>query len=420
MTEPGTTRSGHLGLLFELGWQRIGGLLRSPTPKLVLGVGLPAAVLCSALVVLGRAGVPNPSGAAGGLTLGLLVSATLSFLSYGVLFGGSDNLFLRQLGVAGRELYLERGLRLCFAGAVTVVAVLIPFAAAGDPLGPPLVIGLTAAAVCLGTANLAYAWAARSTAGGGSNRLLSAGIRQWDPGLARAAPLVYAPLLPFLAGSFAGAVVGGAQQLTGLLVLASVVVAVAGTRLGAALFAPASARFLPTATEMSYAPPPEGGGEEFRQRRGLASLLPRPAAAVWVRDATVGSRRFGWAARVTWPVVIVSIVALARWGESSAAHAWVVAAVGLALVIQAAAVVGLGIVERHGPRWIDRSMGIAWRHRFAGRWAWSWGLSLWLLVPVALAWWWWSGFGTAWAWPVAGAFSAGVATMASLLNSERR
>ena len=89
-------------------------------------------------------------------------------------------------------------------------------------------------------------------------------------------------------------------------------------------------------------------------------------------------------------------------------------------MIQSGAVVGLGLLERSGPRWIDRSAGARWRERFLGRWAYSWGLSLWLLVPVALPWAWWSGAPGAWAWPLLGALSAAVATTASLLNAERR
>jgi len=393
--------------------------MRRPTAKLAVGVALPAVVLFSALVTLGRIGVPDPTGPAGGLTLAMLVSGILSFLAYGALFGSSDNLFLRQLGVRGDAFLRERGVRLAGIGAAAVVGLTIPYLVGGQAAGPAFHVGLSAAAATVGVAVLAYAWAGSVMARGGGGAL-GIGIRPWDPGLARAAPLVYAPLLPFLGGSAAGAFTGAAVVHPAVVSLTALLVGVAGVWLGARIFDPAAGRFLPQAVEMAYAPPPEKGGEAFRVGRGLSALLPRPAAAVWVRDAAVGTRRFGWAARVTWPVAVVSIVALARWGDIPATHVWVVAAVGLALVIQSAAVVGLGVLERHGPRWIDRSTGVSVAQRFLGRWAWSWGLSLWLLVPVALAWGWWSGRGAAWAWPLAGAFAATVSTAASLLNSERR
>ncbi|MEX2581791.1 MAG: hypothetical protein WD766_00830 [Gemmatimonadota bacterium] len=409
----------HLRLLVDLGAERIAASLRRPTPRLVLGAALPVVVLGSALWTLGRVGVPNATGAAGGMTLGLLVAGAISFLAYGVLFGGSDGLFLRQVGTSGSALYVERGLRLALVGGSAAGALVVPFLAAGERPEPALWIGLSSAFFAVGMATLAYAWAVRVTTTAGEDRPLSAGIRQWDPELARAAPLVYAPLLPFLGGATAGAVAGAvpaAWSIAGL----SVAFGGVGILLGGRLFGSAAARFLPQAAEMAYAPPPEGEGEAFRVGRGLSALLPRAAAAVWVRDAAVASRRFGWAARVTWPVAVVSIIALARWGASSATHVWVLAAVGLALLIQSAAVVGLGLAERRGPRWIDRASGVATWERYLGRWAWSWGLSLWLLVPVGLAWWWWSGQPGAPLWPIAGAFTAAVSTSVSLLNSERR
>ena len=176
-----------------------------------------------------------------------------------------------------------------------------------------------------------------------------------------------------------------------MITLAAVAIGTATVSAGVKVFGPLGGRFLPRASEMKFAPPPEGAGERFRVGRGLSALLPRRAAAVWVRDAAVAGRRFGWASRVSWPVVIVSFVALARWGENDSTRAWVATAVGIALVIQAGAVVGLGLLEAHGPRWIDRAAGARWWERFLGRWAWGWGLSLWLLVPVALCWAWWSG-----------------------------
>jgi hypothetical protein len=253
---------------------------------------------------------------------------------------------------------------------------------------------------------------------------MGVGIRQFDPALAKAAPLVYAPLIPFLAGAAMGGVVGLLDAFSVGFALALVVLAIGscgvGVVLGGRSFEPVASRFYPRAREMAYAPPPEGQGEGFRVGRGLTSLLPRRVAAVWVRDATAGSRRFAWASRVTWPVGIVSIIALARWGELPATRVWVLTAVGLALVVQSSAIVGLGRNERGRLRWIDRSAGLAWWERYLGRWAWAWGLSLWLLIPVGLAWSWWSGAGGSWLWPVSGALTATVASGLSLVASERR
>jgi hypothetical protein len=216
-----------------------------------------------------------------------------------------------------------------------------------------------------------------------------------------------------------GAIDPGSHTLVALAIAAAASVGAIGVLLGAVVFKSAAPRFLPRAREMAYAPPPEGEGEAFRIGRGLSALLPRRSAAVWVRDATVGSRRFAWASRVTWPVGIVAIVALARWGDRPATQVWVLTAVGLALVVQAAAVIGLGRLERGRLRWIDRSGGLVWWERYLGRWAWAWGLSLWLLIPVGLAWAWWSNVDGAWLWPAAGAVMATVAAGVSLLSAER-
>jgi hypothetical protein len=367
-----------------------------------------------------RSTPPSAEGAGGGVTLGLLISGPISFLAYGVLFRAGDDSFLKRLGVDPRALFLERSLRLAAAALLIVLALLVPFVASGADPWRPLVIGVAAAALAVGAGSVALSGAAAAIASGEPPAWATLGIKKWDPGLARAAPLVYAPLVPFLAGAVAGGVAGATvgQALATLSV--ALLLGAGGVILGARTFAGAAPRFMPHAGEMAYSPPPEGEGEGFRVGRGLSALLPRRSAAVWVRDATVAGRRFGWASRVTWPVAIASMAALARWGEIPSTRIWVLAAVGIALVVQSAAVIGLGVLERQGPRWIDRSGGLRWLERWLGRWAWAWGLSLWLLVPVALAWAWWSGQGGAWVWPLAGAITAALAASASLLNSERR
>ncbi|HUE97479.1 MAG TPA: hypothetical protein VMN39_12530 [Longimicrobiaceae bacterium] len=417
---PAPIRSDHLRLLLQLDGRRAVSSARRPTWASALGVLLPVAVVASALWVLGRIGVPATAGAEGGVTLGLLVSGGVSFLAYGILFGSRDQTFLRELGVRDGSLYLERGLRLLVAALAAAAAVTLPFLAAGEDVGRPLAIAISAGALAAGVAVLTYAWAARATTAARVSPLLSAGLGKFDAGLAKAAPLVYAPLLPFLVSAGYGGLAGAASGAPWAHAVAALALAGVALHLGRLLFEDVAPRFLPRVGEMAYTPPPEGGGEEFRVGRGLSALLPRRAAAAWVRDATLAGRRFAWASRVSWPVAGIAIVALARWGDAASTRAWVLSAVGLALLIQSAAVVGLGLLERDGRRWLDRSLGLHWTERFLGRWAWAWGLSLWLLVPVALAWTWWSGAGPAWRWPLAGAAVAALATTASLLNAERR
>jgi hypothetical protein len=412
--------SGQLRLLIGLDARRLRSAAGAPTLPLLLGVGLPPLVLLSALWTLGRAGTPDAAGAAGGLTVGMLAAGAVSFLAYGILFRGADTGFLRLLGATGRAIFMERGTRLCLAATGIGVAFVVPFAAAGEPTSRPLAVALGSALTTAGLCALTYAFAARSAVGESAGALLSAGIRKWDPDLARAAPLVYAPLPPFVGGAAAGAWLGSMPGTPGAAASLAVALGAAAVVAGTYVFQPAAPRFLPRVGEMAYVPPPLGGGEVFRVGRGLTALLPRRAAAVWVRDATVAGRRFAWASRITWPVAILSAAALARWGEAASTRLWVLAAVGLALVVQAGAIVGLGLLERAGLRWIDRGGGLSWWERFLGRWAWAWGLSLWLLVPVALAWAWWTDAGGAGLWPVAGALSAALATGASLLNAERR
>jgi len=410
----------HFPLLVRLSWTRVRSLFRRPTLPFAVGTVLPVVVVATALWTLGRVGTPLATGAEGGVTLGLLISGPIAFLAYGVLFRGGDDPFLRRLGVDPWALFLERSIRLASASGAIVAALAIPLLSSGAELLRPLFVGFAAASVAVGAAALSLAAAAWATSNPDGASWASAGIRKFDPGLARAAPLVYAPLLPFLAGAAAGGAAAAAPGVPAGRAGLALVAGLLGVLGGARVFSRAAPRFMPRASEMAYSPPPEGEGEGFRVGRGLSGLLPRRSAAVWVRDAAVAGRRFGWASRITWPVGIASIAALARWGDAPSARVWVLAAVGIALVVQSAAVIGLGIMERNGPRWLDRSAGLRWFERFLGRWAWAWGLSLWLLVPVALAWHWWSGVGGAYAWPLAGALISALAAGASLLNSERR
>ena len=149
--------------------------------------------------------------------------------------------------------------------------------------------------------------------------------------------------------------------------------------------------------------------------RGAGRLLPRGAAAVWARDAVVAGRRFAWATRIVWPVAVLSLVLLARWGDDATARGWVTAAALTVFVLQMGAAVGLGLYERGARRWIDRALGIGPLERLLGRWAWAWGASLWLAVPLALAWSWWLDAGPGWPWLLVGAGTAAVGALASSL-----
>jgi hypothetical protein len=408
----------HLKLLFRLDATRLTSLVRRPTASTLVAGAIPFIAVFGGLWIVGRTASGAAEGLATGATLGIFVSAGVAFLAYGVLFGGSDDGFLRRLGADSRALLVERALRLAAIAAVIIVGLLVPVVSAGAAVGPPAVVALGAGLAAIGVAVVAMVWSGRATIER-SATAFGAGIRQFDPGLARAGALVYAPLVPFLAGSALGFWFGSASPWA-LLLLAPLALFTAGVVLRAAeMFASIAPRLIPYTREISYSPPPEGG-ESFHVGRGLSALLPRRAAAVWVRDATVAGRRFTWAGRVTWPVGIVAIATLARWGEDPVTRLWVVVAVGAALVVQGAAIIGLGRLERSGTRWFDRAGGLRGWERFLGRWTWGWGLSLWLLVPTALAWYWWSGVSGAWLWPIAGAVSAAIAVTASLAEGARR
>jgi hypothetical protein len=407
-----------LELLVRLDGLRLAALARRPTVGLALAVGIPLLVVLAGLWILGRFAPPSLESAGDGVAVGMLVAAPVAFLAYGVLFGGADDGFLRRAGVPPGVLFLERGFRLAACALSIALLLTVPHLSAGGPLPRVLATTFAAAAAAAGVSLLSLGWAARATVDGPG--WIAAGIRQFDPALARAAPLVYAPVLPFVAGALVGGAVAGSAGGAPVLAGGALVVSAGLLLLGTRVYGPAGPRFYPRVREMGYAPPAEGAVTTFRAGRGLARLLPRHAAAVWVRDATVAGRRFRWAARVTWPVGILAVVLLARWGTVPAVRGWVVAAVGLTLLVQVAAIVGLGAAERAGPAWLDRAAGVRPWERLLGRAAWGWGLSLWLLVPTALAWNWWSGAGGALYWPVAGLLTASVGSIASVLYAQRR
>jgi hypothetical protein len=355
----------------------------------------------------------------GGVNLGILLGAPIAFVAYGTLFRGGDEPFLRRLGVSAEALFRERALRLLAWGCGLAILAVVAYSGAGVAVGRVIAIAVPATAAAWGGALLAFSMASRAVTRGDPGKgwaYLTAGLR--DSEMTAAAPLIYAPLLPLVAAPLAGGVIAGVAApaiATALVVGASL----AATALAGRAYVEALPRFGPRALEMSFAPRPSGDTDGLRVRRGLARLLPRRAGAAWARDGAVAGRRFAWASRVTWPVVIFSLVALARWGTQPAVQSWVAAAAGLVLVLQAAASIGLGRVERQASRWLDRAAGITPVQRFLGRWAWGWGVSLWMAVPLSLAWSWWAA-GPGWPWLLVGGGTSGMAALASGVAAGRR
>lgn len=404
--------------------RRLAALVLRPTAAFWVGVCLPAALLVAGVVAVGSVSSLELSSIEGGVTFGVLISGAVAFLAYPVLFRGSDDAFVRRLGVAPGALFRERALRLL--GWVLAIGFLAGCAhAAGGVeyrkllrLGIPVVLTSWGAAL-LATSAAAHSMAGRPPGSTGTGRgCLTIGM--WDREVAGAAPLVYAPVPALAAGALVGGVVAGVDAGAAWVISAIGAVAVSAAVLARRLYERALPRFAPQALEMSFAPPPVGEGNELRRRRGLARVLPRRAAAVWARDGVVASRRYAWATRVVWPVVAFSLVALARWGESPGPRGWVVSAAVAVLVLQGAAAIGLGRLERRGPRWIDRMVGFSIAARFVGRWAWGWGISLWMTIPLALAWTWWSGMGRGWIWVVAAGGTSALAAAASVGAAGRR
>lgn len=399
-------------VLFGLDARRARGFLRYPSVGAAAGVVLPAALAVALLWSIGRASRPVLADADGALLLSMLVAGPLSYLAYGTLFRSGDGSLLRRLGIDSRAIYVERSARHLAECAGAGILALVPFAAAGSALAPAATVAAGSALGAWGAGLAATALAARSLARHSPGRgwgCLMAGIM--DREVAAAAPLAYAPLPGFIAGTATGAAAYASGWWLAWAAAFSGLAAVAGAR----WYAQAVPRFGPQALEMAYVPNRSGRLARLSVGRGVARLLPRRVAAAWARDAAIVSRRFPWAARVAWPVAIGGFLGLARWGDAPATRGWVVTATLLALLVQGLAGVGLGRVEARGRRWVDRSIGIGTAPRMAGRWAWGWGLSIWMTIPVALAWTWWSGAEGGWRWVLAGGAVAGVSAAASSL-----
>jgi hypothetical protein len=406
-------------LLLRLEARRLTDPLRNPNPATLASIGIPAVLAAGALWMGGESVRPEVEDGQGAILLGLLVAGIAAFQAYPVLFRPSDDGFLRRLGLPARALYGVRALRLLALTLVTVAALLIPYLATGVPLLLPLAVAAAGGIVGWGAACFALAGAAWRIADPAAAPGMFGRTIPLAPGLRDAAPLVFAPLGPLVAGAFAARMVL-LPALPPALWLA--LCAAAGGALalaGAARFERALPRFAPQAGEMAYAPPPEAGEVGLVIGRGVAALLPARAGAVRARDAAVAARRFRGATRLAWPVAIVGALAVLRAGGDPQVRSWVVAAGAVALAAQGAALVGVGRLERGGPRWIDRAVGASLADRLLGRWAAGFGMGLAVAVPVGLAWAIGVPGGGAWGWPAAAAGVSLVASGASLAAAGR-
>lgn len=402
-------------LLLRLDGSRALRALRDPRPGVWAGFLLPLGLLAGALWAAGPRFRPDLADPQGRVLLGVAAAALPALGAYGVLFRSADEGLLRSLGVPPEARFGRGALRLLALALAGAAAMLLPWVAGDAPLARPAATALGGATAAWGASLWALARAAGQVAARGyRTRGLGRAIA-FDPALAGSAPLVFAPLLPLVAGAGAAAWAGG--NPAGFA--AAVGVGALGAGLGVRPYARALPRFAPRAAEMAFAPAAEAGERGLVIGRGLARVLPRRAGAVRARDAAVVGRRFRWAGRGVAPVAVVSVLALLRAGDDPAVRGWVAAAAAGVLAAQVAATVALGRLERRGPRWIDRAQGIGSGDRFLGRWALAFGLALGVTVPLGLVW----GLGPAgtsgWLWIAAAALSATTAAAASLAAAGR-
>jgi hypothetical protein len=408
-----------LRLLLSLESRRAADPIRNPSPGAWISVGVPV-VLGVAALWLGADSVrPNLRDGDGAITLGLLVSAPIAFWAYPILFRPADDALLRRLGIPSRASYWLRAMRLGALALMILILLMIPYVATGTLRALPLIVAATAGLTAWGTSLSSLSGAAETIANPGRRLELTSMMMGPDPELVRAGPLVWAPLPPVIFGAFAARIVLiDALPAAAWLVAFAALAAVLALR-GAARFERAAPRFLPQAAEMAYAPAPETGDAGLVIGRGLARVLPPRAGAVRARDAAVVARRFRWAGRIVWPVSVVCVLAILRAGERPAVQGWVAAAGALVLGMQAAAVIGLGRLERGGRRWLDRAAGLATADRLLGRWAAAFGMTLALVIPVGITWAMILPGSGAWMWVAVAAAGTLVAAAASLAAAGR-
>lgn len=406
-------------LLLALEARRLADPFRHPRVGAWIGVVLPAALGLAALWAGADSVRPDPRDGDGAIGLGLLIASPIAFWSYPILFRPSDDGLLRRLGIPARASFGLRAARLAALSLLVVLLALLPFAVTGTLGALPLAVALTAGLVGWGASLSALAGAADRVVRPGRTLELTSMMMGPDRELVQAGPLVWAPLKPVILAAIAARLV----LVSALPTVAWVALfAVAGgglAMLGRRRFERAAPRFSPQAGEMAYAPAPEAGDAGLVIGRGLAGVLPARAGAVRARDAAVVARRFRWAGRLAWPVSIICVLALLRAGERVEVQGWVALAGALVLAMQAMAVIGLGRMERGGPRWLDRAAGLGARDRLLGRWSAGFGMALALVVPVGIVWGLIVPGSTGWLWPAAAAGSAAVATAASLAAAGR-
>jgi hypothetical protein len=406
-------------LLLGLELRRLADPVRHPRPGAWIAVLLPVALGIAALWLGAESVRPDATNGDGAIGLGLLVSSPIAFWTYPVLFRPADDALLRRLGIPPRASYALRALRLLALTLAVVLLLMVPYAATGVLGTVPIAEALAAGLVAWGAALFGLSGAAMRIVTPGRRVELTSRMMGPDPELVSAGPLVWAPLPPVIAGAFAArlVLVGALPPLGWTALLAAGALGLAW--LGAGRFARALPRFGPQANEMAYAPPPRAGEAGLVIGRGLARVLPRRAGAVRARDAAVVSRRFRWAGRITWPVAIICVLALLRAGESAAVQGWVTGAGALVLAMHAAALIGLGRLERGGMRWMDRTVGLTARDRLLGRWAAAFGMALPLAACVGITWGLIVPDSSGWMWLLAAAASAAVGSAASLAAAGR-
>jgi hypothetical protein len=398
-------------LLLALELRRASDAVRHPRPGAWLSILLPVTLTVGGLWRLGAAARPDAGDGQGRILLALLAAAVPCLLAYPPLFRAADDSLLRHLGILPRWIFAVRALRLVGLTAAGVLMLMVPYASTGAPLGTPLAIASAAALVACAWSLSTHAGAAVQMANGQGSA--AGAFIGFDPELKAAAPLVFAPIFPAIGAVVAGRWMGAALdawwwRMPVVLVIASALAVLAAARFEAAL-----PRFAARAAEMAFAPAPGVGQTGLVIDRGLPSLLPRRIGAVRARDAAVVSRRFRWAVRGVVPVAILGVLALLRAGGDGRVRAWVVGAAGVLLLAQMVAVVRLGRIERGGPAWVDRALGIRVRDRLAGRWAAGLGMSLGFTAPMAIAWWMTVPEASPWPWLGAAAASTLVGAGAS-------
>lgn len=417
---PDTPPRGHLPLLLRLEARRLSDAFRHPRAGTWASVLLPAALVVGGLWAAGESARPDVGGEDGRILLGLMVAGPVAFQAYPVLFRPADDAFLRRLGIPAGALFALRALRLLVLTITIVLLLMIPYVATGSALGRPLGVALGAGMVAWAMALWALARAGERTVDPTFRPGLLGRSMAFDRELVSAAPLVFAPILPALVGALAGGIAGPASGSIGLRLIALTAISIPFVFLARKRFARALPRFAPRSGELAYAPPPGAGETALVIDRGLfGRLLPRRAAVVRARDAVVVERRFRWAGRAAWPVAVFSVLALLRAGGDPGVRGWVAVACAAVLLVQGAAVIALGRLERGRLRWIDRASGLTALDRWLGRWATGFGMALAVALPVALVWGFTVPTSPGWWWLAAAAAGAAAASAASVAAAGR-